>query len=185
MAGARLADEILTYMGDFLDDPGLCALACSERMRWDRSSLQRQTRKDEQLHFLQLRGDAKCPRDCERAAELLDRIWLFVSECFWGGPCGRRSGVYFHIEFVSSHRDLPQLHRAVKTFLLGLRGLGDLHVLSETLTFHDEYTGYQTFDAGSRHQADILRRLSQKIVRRATVLESYLHNFGTWVGEEE
>ena len=59
MASARLADEVLTHLGDFLDDPGLCALACSERMRWDRSSLQRQTRKDEQLHFLQLRGNAR------------------------------------------------------------------------------------------------------------------------------
>ena len=60
MAGARLADEILTHMGEFMDDPGLCALACSERMRWDRSSLQRQTRKNEQLQFLQLRGHTEC-----------------------------------------------------------------------------------------------------------------------------
>ena len=116
MAGARLADEILTHMGDFLDDPGLCALACSERMRWDRSSLQRQTRKDEQLLFLQLRGHAECPRDCERAAGLLGRIWIFVSDCFWGAPCECRPGVFFHIEFVSRRCDLPQLHRAVKNF---------------------------------------------------------------------
>ncbi len=86
MAGARLADEILAHRGDFLDDPGLCALACSERIRWDRSFLQRQTRKDKQLLFLQLRGHADCPRDCERAAELLDRIWIFVSDCHWGSP---------------------------------------------------------------------------------------------------
>ena len=183
MASARLADEVLTHLGDFLDDPELCALACSERMRWDRSSLQRQTRKDEQLHFLQLRGNAECPWDCERAAGLLDRVAPFVSECFWGGTRDLRPDVWFHIEFVSSHSDLPQLHRAVKTFLLGLRGLEDLHVLNETLTFHDEYTGYRTFDAGSRHQADIPRRLSQKLVRRATVLEPYPHNYGTWLSE--
>ena len=73
----------------------------------------------------------------------------------------------------------------MKTFLFGLRGLEDLRLLSETLTFHDEYTGYWTFDAGARHHADILRRLSQKLVRRATVLEPYPHNYGTWVGEEE
>ena len=48
MASACLADEVLTHLGDFLDDHELCALACSERLRWDRSALQRQTRKDEQ-----------------------------------------------------------------------------------------------------------------------------------------
>ena len=183
MAGARLADEVLTHLGDFLDDPGLCALACSERMRWDRSSLQRQTRKDEQLQFLQLRGNAECPWDCERVAGLLDRIAPFVSECLWGSTDDLRPDVWFHIEFVSRRCDLSQLHRAIKTFLFGLRGLEDLHVLSETLTFHDEYTGYRTFDDGARHQADILRRLPHKLVRRATVLEAYPHNFGTWLNE--
>ena len=71
----------------------------------------------------------------------------------------------------------------MKTFLLGLRGLDDLHVLSETLTFHDEYTGDRTFDDGARHQADILRRLSQKLVWRASDLEPYSHNFGAWLPE--
>ena len=183
MANARLADEVLTYMGDFLDDPGLCALACSERMRWDRSSLQRQTRKDEQLLFLQLRGHADCPRDCERAAELLDRIWIFVSDCHWGAPYCCRSDVYFHIEFVSRRCDLPQLHRAVKTYLLRLRGL-PLRTLSETLHFHDEYSGFWTFDGGTRRHADLLCRLSRKLVRRAAVSEPYRHNYGAWMGVE-
>ena len=72
-----------------------------------------------------------------------------------------------------------------RAFLLGLRGLEDLRLLSETLTFHDEYTGYWTFDAGARNHADLLRRLSQKLVRRAMVLEPYPHNYGTWVDVEE
>ena len=185
MASACLADEVLTHLGDFLDDRALCALACSERLRWDRSASQRQTRKDEQLYFLQLQGNAECAWDCERAAELLDHVAPFVGECFWGGPSDLRPDVGFHIEFLSSRSNLPQLHRAVKTFLLGLRGLDDLHVLSETLTFHDEYTGDRTFDDGARHQADILRRLSQKLVQCATDLEPYPHNSGSWVGEEE
>ena len=184
MAGARLADEILTHMGDFLDDLGLCALACSERMRWDRSSLQRQTRKDEQLLFLQLRGHAECPRDCERAAGLLGRIWIFVSDCYWGAPCDCRPGVYFHIEFVSRRCDLPLLHQAVKTYLLRLRGL-HLRTLSETLNFENEYSGFWTFDGGARRHADLLCRLSRKLVRRAAVSEPYRHNYGTWMGVEE
>ena len=184
MASACLADEVLTHLGDFLDDHALCALACSERLRWDRSALQRQTRKDEQKHFLQLQGRAECPWDCERAAELLDHVAPFVGECFWGGTSDLRPDVWFHIEFLSSRSDLPQLHRAVKTFLLGLRGLDDLHVLSETLTFHDEYTGYRTFDDGVRHQAGILCRLFQKLVRRANDLVPNPHNFGFWSSPE-
>ena len=189
MASACLADEVLTHLGDFLDDRALCALACSERLRWDRSASQRQTRKDEQLYFLQLQGNAECAWDCECAAELQEDVAPFVRECFWGGPNDLRPDVWFHIEFISSRSDLPQLPRAVKTFLLGLRGLDDLHVLSETLTFHDEYTGYRTFDDGVRHEADILRRLFQKLIRCATVVEPYPHNVGTWTrpsgGEEE
>ena len=190
MASACLADEVLTHLGDFLDDHALCALACSERLRWDRSASQRQTRKDEQKQVLQLQGNAEWPWDCERAAELLDRIAPFVSGCFWGRPSELLPDVgFFHIEFISSRSDIPQLHRAVKTFLLGLRGLDDLHVLSETLTFRDEYTGDRTFDDGVRHEADILHRLFQKLIQCAKDVEPYLHNFGIWTrpscGEEE
>ena len=67
MASACL--PVLTYLGDFLDDPELCALACSERMRWDRSALQRQTRKDGQLLVLLLSGRAECRHDWEREAQ--------------------------------------------------------------------------------------------------------------------
>ena len=107
-----------------------------------------------------------------------------MGECFWGSPSDLRPDVGFHIEFLSSRSNLPQLHRAVKTFLLGLRGLDDLHVLSETLTFHDEYTGDRTFDDGVRHEADILRRLFQKLIRCATVVEPYPRNFDVWVPPE-
>ena len=72
MASACL--PVLTYLGDFLDDPELCALACSERMRWDRSALQRQTRKDGQLLVLLLSGRAECRDDCERAAVQLGGV---------------------------------------------------------------------------------------------------------------
>ena len=190
MASAGLADEVLTHLGDFLDDHALCALACSERLRQDRSAPQRQTRKDEQEQILQLLGNAECAWDCERAAQLLDhvRIEPFVEECFWGSDDDLRPDVWFHIEFRSSRRKLPQLCQAVKRFLLGLRGLDDLHVLSETLTFHHEYTGYRTFNDGVRHEADILRRLFQKLIRCATVVEPYPHKVGTWTrpsGDEE
>ena len=71
----------------------------------------------------------------------------------------------------------------MKTFLLRLRGL-DLRILSETLTFYDEYTGFWTFDGGVRRHADLLCRLSRKLVRRAAVSEPYRHNYGAWMGIE-
>ena len=91
--------------------------------------------------------------------------------------------MYFHIEFVSRRCDLPQLHRAVKTYLLRLRGL-HLRTLSETLHFHDEYSGFWTFDGGTRRHADLLCRLTRKLVRRAAVSEPYLHNYGAGMGIE-
>ena len=177
--GGRLTDELLTELGAFLDDPGLCALACSERARWDKSSLQRQARKDGQLLFLRLRGHADCRRDCERAADLLQHIWVFVSDCFWGSPRCCHSDVYFNIEFVCRRCDIPHLHKAVKAYLARLRRL-PLRTLSETLHFHDEYSGFWTFDGGVRRHVDLLCRLTRKLVRQAAVSDTYPHNFGTW-----
>ena len=185
MAIARLADEVLTLLGDFLDDPELCAYACSQRVRWECSTLQRQTRKDEQLLFLQLMGRAECPLDCERAAGLLDRIATYVGECFWGSKWDDRPDVWFHIEFATSRCDISRLHRAVRKLLIGLEDLDDLHVLRETLTFRDEYTGERIFDDGEYNQVDILRRLPQKLARRVPSLKAYPYLYDTWVPIEE
>ena len=71
MAIARLPAGVLSHLGDYLDDAGLCMHACSERDRWARSAPQRQARKDGQLQFLLLSGVAECASDCDRACELL------------------------------------------------------------------------------------------------------------------
>ena len=182
MAIARLADEVLTLLGDFSDDPELCAIACSDRARWERSTLQRQTRKDEQMHYLQLEGRAWGSWDCIPVARLLDPLTPYMSECFWGTHDDFRMDVAFHIEFECERCRISKLHRAVKTFLIGLRGLGGLRALRETLTFQDEYTGVRTNDDGQHHQVDILRRLSQKPVRRVTrMMEPYPYRYGTWL----
>ena len=182
MVSAGLADEVLTHLGDFLDDHALCALACSERLRWDRSAPQRQTRKDEQEQILQLLGRAECCHDCERATRLLcfASVAPFVGECFWGTNDDRYPDVWFHLEFRSSRRNLPLLRRAVKTFLRGLRALSDLHVLRETLTFRDEFTGDRLRDDGAQHQGDILRQVFDKVTWCAKDVEPYPHNFDIW-----
>ncbi len=178
MASACL--PVLTYLGDFLDDPKLCALACSERMRWDRSALQRQTRKDGQLHFLLLSGRAECRHDCERADALLDRVHIapFVGESSWGG--GHELDVRFHIEFRSSRRDLPLLCRAVEAYLGRLRDLSGVQVLRETFTFRDEFTGHRLGDDGAYHRFDIPRRVFEKVTRHCRRARPWDTNFNVW-----
>ena len=187
MSIARLADEVFALLGDFSDDPELCALTCSDRARWESSTSQRQTRKDEQALYLQLKGRAWGPWDCQLVAELLDPISIryYMSECFWGTHDELRPDVDFHIEFECERCRIPRLHRAVKLFLSSLRGLGGmqgLRVLRETLTFQDEYTGVRIPDHGEHHQADILHRLSQKLVCRVNrMMEPYPYCYGEWL----
>ena len=75
MASARLSDECLALFGDFLDDAGLCALAGAERVSWERSCVQRQTRK-EQVHVVLLTATAFCQEDRQRenAASLVQLV---------------------------------------------------------------------------------------------------------------
>ena len=134
------------------------------------------------MHYLQLEGRAAGPWDRILVAGLLDPLTPYMSECFWGTHDDFRMDVAFHIEFECERRHISKLHRAVKTFLIGLRGLGCLRCLRESLTFQDEYTGVRTHDDGEHHQVDILRRLSQKLVRRVThMMEPYPYHYGTWL----
>ena len=177
---ARLADEVFALLGDFSDDPELCALTCSDRARWESSASQRQIRKDGQMLYLQLEGRAECPLDCERAAELLDRIEFYVCECFWGRDDDRYPDVSFHIEFCTIRGNISGLRRALRKFLTELGDMDDLHVLRETLTFRDEYTVERIYDDGEYHKADILHRLPQKLALRVPNLPAYSHHMNSW-----
>ena len=164
MAFARLPAGVLSHLGDYLDDAGLCTHASSERDRWAHSARQRQARKDGQLQFLLLSGVAECAGDCDGACALLSggAIAPFVGECTWGEGGDPR----FHVNFRASRSDLPLLCRAVETFLDGLRALIDAHLLRETLTFSDEFTGMRLMDDGACHRIDIPRRVLEKVTRR-------------------
>ena len=65
----------------------------------------------------------------------------------------------------SSRQNLPLLRRTLKAFLRDLHGLADLHVLNETLTFREEYTGERLYDNGAQHRADIALRFYDKVRR--------------------
>ena len=54
----------------------------------------------------------------------------------------------------------------METFLDGLRALIDAHLLRETLTFSDEFTGMRLMDDGACHRIDIPRRVLDKVTRQ-------------------
>ena len=166
---ARIADDMFMGLGSLLDDKTLCEMACAERLCWDRSASERQMREDEQQQILELMGRAECHEDCERVTGLLhsSSIAAFVVENFWhsDGESQRFSDVLFHLEFRCSRQNLPLLRRTLKAFLRDLHGLADLHVLNETLTFREEYTGERLYDNGAQHRADIALRFYDKVRR--------------------
>ena len=183
MASARLSDEVLALLGDFLDDAGLCALAGSERVSWERSCLQMQTRR-EQVHVILLTGTAFDREDCECAALQLagPKVEPFVGECVWGG----RYELYmrFHVEFCSTRSNLRLLRLAVEAWLGRLEKMSDMQSLRESLTFHDEYTGYGR--QGAYDRTDIPRRVVDKLIPYSRRMRPWDNDFIVWgsaVGE--
>ena len=73
---------------------------------------------------------------------------------------------------------------ALKTFLHGLRLLSDLHTLRETLTFRDECVGDRAYDNGDHRQADVLRRVFEKVTLRCHEVMLWGGNFRVWLPPE-
>ena len=151
-------------LGTLLDDKTYCRVTRAERMLWDQSAHERQQRKEEQRLTATLRGRAECHVDCEGVALLLQfsDTAPFLSNCFWVGDLEAPFEVTLHIEFCCVRRDLSLLRSAIRTFLQDLLQIEDLHVLRETLTFSDEFTGVRLYDNGRHYRSDIPRRLFGK-----------------------
>ncbi len=164
---ALVADDMFMSLGPFLDDKTLCETARAERVCWDRSASERQMRENEQQQTLKLMGRAECQEDCQRVVGLLysSNIAPFVVENFWhpDGESHQFPDVLLHLEFRSSRQNLPLLRRALKAFLRDLHNLADMHVLTETLTFREEYTGQRLYDNGTQHRADIALRFYDRV----------------------
>ena len=165
-----IVDEpfVLKILGDLLDDRTFCRMACAERLLWDQSAPQRQWRKAEQQLTVRLRGRAECHVDCEGVALLLQfsDTAPFLGECFWDEDVGTPFEELLDIEFRCSRTNLSLLRLAIKTFLQDLRQIEDLHVLRETLTFSDEFTGVRLYDNGKHYRSDIPCRLFSKVRAR-------------------
>ena len=157
-----------TILGNLLDNRTFCRMACAERLLWNQSAPQRQWRKEEQQLTVRLRGRAECHVDCESVALLLQfsDTAPFLGECFWDDDVEAPFEEVLHIEFCCIRRNLSLLRLAIKTFLLDLRQIEDLHVLRETLTFSDEFTGVRLYDNGKHYRSDIPCRLFSKVKAR-------------------
>ena len=151
-------------LGTLLDDRTYCRVTRTERMLWDQSAPERQWRKGEQRLTARLRGKAECHVDCEGVALLLQfsDTAPFLSNCFWDDDLEAPFEVTLHIEFCCIRRNLSLLQSAIRTFLQDLRHIEDLHVLRETMTFSDEFTGIRLYDNGQHYRSDIPRRLFRK-----------------------
>ena len=161
---ARVDDDMFASMSPFLDDKTLCAMACAERLCLDSSASERQMREDEQQQTLELMGRAECHEDCQRVAGLLyaSSIAPYVVENFWHSD-DEFPDVLLHLEFRCSRQNLPLLRRALKALLQDLHNLADMHVLTDTLNFREEYTGQRLYDNGAQHRADIALRFCDRV----------------------
>ena len=130
----------------------------------DRSASEKQMW-DKRQQTLQLMGRAGCHKDCQRVVRLLyaSNVAPFVFENFWHSDDDRFPDVLLHLEFRCSRQNLPLLRRALKAFLRDLHNLAEMHVLTDTLTFREEYTGQHLYDNGAQHRADIALRFYDKV----------------------
>ena len=120
---------------------------------------------DKQQQTVQLMGRAQCHQDCQRVVRLLyaSSVAPFVFENFWHSNDDYFPDVLLHLEFRCSRQNLPLLCRALEAFLQDLCDLSDMHVLTETLTFREEYTGQRLFDNGAQHRAEIALRFYDRV----------------------
>ena len=155
---------LVTGISLYLDDKTLCRLSCAEHLTHSLTREQRQHRQQEQPLTVRLKGRTECDMDCASIHLLLQysETAPFVSQVFWIDAADSVFDKLLHIEFSCQRKTLLPLHEAVKIFLEDLLQIEVFHVLRETLTFSDEFTGNRTFDSGSFHRADVCNRLVAK-----------------------
>ena len=123
----------------------------------DRAS---QKLQDNAQQIVQLMGRANTHRDCQRLVRLLDasRAAPFVFENFWHSDDEYFPDVVVSVEFRCSRQDLSRLCWAIESLLQDLCNIPELNVLTDTLTFSEEYSGQRLYDRGNQHRANFALR---------------------------
>ena len=123
----------------------------------DRAS---QKLQDNAHQIVQLMGRANSHRDCQRLVRLLDasRAAPFVYENFWHSDDEYFPDVVVSVEFRCSRQDLSRLCWAIESLLQDLCNVPELNVLTDTLTFSEEYSGQRMYDRGNQHRANFALR---------------------------
>ncbi len=110
--------------------------------------------------IVQLMGRANSHRDCQRLVRLLDasRAAPFVFENFWHSDDEYFPDVVVSVEFRCSRQDLSRLCWAIESLLQDLCNVPELNVLTDTLTFSEEFSGQRMYDRGNQHRANFALR---------------------------
>ena len=152
---------LVSGISTYLEDKTLCQLSCAEHLTHSLTRAQRQYQQQEQPLTVRLKGRTECDLDCASVHLLLQysEAAPFVSQVFWIDDAWTMFDKLLHIEFSCQRKTLLKLHDAVKIFLEDLLQIEVFHVLRETLTFSDEFTGNRMYDNGKYHRADVCNRL--------------------------
>ena len=155
---------LVSGISTYLEDKTLCQLSCAEHLTHSLTRAQRQYQQQEQPLTVRLKGRTECDLDCASVHLLLQysEAAPFVSQVFWIDDAWTMFDKLLHIEFSCQRKTLLKLHDAVKIFMKDLLEIEVFHVLRETLTFSDEFTGNRTYDDGIYHRADVCSRLVAK-----------------------
>ena len=114
---------------------------------------------------VQFTGRANSHKDCQRLVKLLyaSRAAPFVFEHFWHSDDEYFPDVSVHLEFRCKPQDLSRLCWAVESLLQDLCNVPELNVLTDTLTFTEEYSGQRRCDRGNQHRANFALRFYEYV----------------------
>ena len=121
--------------------------------------------RDNLQQTVQLMGRAQSHKDCQRVVRLLyaSHVAPFVFENFWHSDDEYFPDVLVHLEFRCSRQNVSRLRWALEAFLQNLCNLPEMNVLTETLTFCDDYTGQRLHDNGTQHRANVALRFYNNV----------------------
>ena len=114
---------------------------------------------------VQFTGRANSHKDCQRLVQLLyaSRAAPFVHETFWYSDDEYFPDVLVYLEFRCKPQDLSRMCWAVESLLQDLCDVPELNVLTDTLTFTEEYSGQRLHDRGNQHRANFALRFYSNV----------------------
>ena len=113
---------------------------------------------------VQFTGRANSHKDCQRLVQLLyaSRAAPFVHETFWNSDDEYFPDVSVYLEFRCKPQDSSRMCLAVESLLQDLCDVPELNVLTDTLTFTEEYSGRRCH-RGKKHRDNFALRFYEYV----------------------